>query len=129
MLRASGHERLTRHAEEDINVLVIVLKDLQVSYLVAEMFLRGFEHLRVENDSLSDDDDFYTDISAPGMTSSSSIDWMRYFPYPTTQTSGPADGLLTKHNDAPFLDQAWLGLSPLQMQEPFGQFESFPIEC
>lgn len=131
LLRASRLERLTRHAGEDIKVLVIALKELRVSYPVADMFLQGYERLRAENDSVSDDDDFYIDVSDPATvnsSSSSTMDWMCYFPYLTTQTSGLANALLTKSNDALFLDEAWLGLLPLQLQEPFGQLEGFPLD-
>lgn len=126
LLRASRREQLTRHAEEDIKVLVIALKELRVPYPVADVFLQGFERLRAESASTDDDDDFYTDINDPNTTTSNSVGWTRYFPYVTAQTSGLADVLLTRHNDSPFLDEAWLGLMPLQLQEPFGLYENFP---
>jgi hypothetical protein len=129
LLRASRLERLTPHAEEDIKILVIALKELRVSYPVADMFLRGFERLRAESGpSPVSDDDYYTDASDPSVTINNGIDWVRYFPHMTAQTSGLANALLTKHNDAPLLDEAWLGLMPLQLQEPFGLFESLPMD-
>lgn len=128
LLRASRHEQLTRHAEEDIKILVIALKELRVSYPVADMFLQGFERLRAENATTGDDDDFYTDRSDPNATTGNGAEWTRYFPYVTAQTSGLASALLARHVDSPFLDEAWLGLMPLQLQEPFGLFEHFPGE-
>jgi hypothetical protein len=125
LLRASRLDQLTRHAEEDIKVLVIALKELRVYYPVADMFLQGFERLRAESASAGDDDDFYADRSDPSVTTSEGIDWTRYFPFITAQTSGLAGVLLTKQNNALFLDETWLGLMPLQLQEPFGLYESF----
>jgi Fungal specific transcription factor domain/Fungal Zn(2)-Cys(6) binuclear cluster domain len=126
LLRASRLEQLTQHAEEDIKILVIALKELRVSYPVADMFLQGFERLRNESASVVDDDDFYTNSSDPTARISNGVDWLQYFPYMTTQTSGLAGVLLAEHNDGPFLGEAWLGSMPLQLEDVFGSFENFP---
>jgi Fungal specific transcription factor domain/Fungal Zn(2)-Cys(6) binuclear cluster domain len=126
LLRASRLEQLTRHAEEDIKILVVALKELRVFYPVADMFLQGFKRLRNENAAGVDDDDFYTSGSDPTASISNGVDWLSYFPHMTTQTSGLASVLLAEHNGAPFLGEAWLGSMPLQLEDVFGSFENFP---
>ena len=129
LLRATRLEQLTRHAEEDIKILVIALKELRVSYPVADIFLQGFERLRNESTSIVNDDDFYTNSSDPNSLITDGVDWTHYFPHTTTQTSGLAGVLLAERNDASFMGEFWLGSMPLQLEDIFGSFEIFPDSC
>ncbi len=129
LLRASRLGQLTLHAEDDIKVLITALTELRIIYPVADVFLQGSERLHASelesraNGASNDDDDFYTN---PMVSISNGVDWVRYFPYMTAQTSGLAEVLLSEHNDAPFLDEAWTGTTPFQVQELFGPYLGFP---
>jgi hypothetical protein len=94
------------------------------------MFLQGFERLRA-NEKASDanglsteDEDFYTRNSSTSEVDG--IDWARYFPFMTAQTSGLAGVLMSEHISTPLLDQAWFASMPLELQDVFGPFGSFP---
>lgn len=131
LLRASRHSQLTHHAEEDIKILVIALTELRVSYPVADMFLQGYNRLRAcervltDADASNDDEDFYTNTNNP-TAGGDGVDWVRYFPYMTTQTSGLAGVLMAEPNDMPLLEQAWFASMPIQLEDVFGSFGDFP---
>ena len=132
LLRASRHAQLRQHAEEDIKILVIALTELKVSYPVADMFLQGFERLRAHEknpnaeSNNSEDDDFYTNSRNSSTGDGDGVDWARYFPFMTAQTSGLAGVLMAEHISTPLLEQAWFASMPMELQDVFGAFGSFP---
>lgn len=131
LLRAARHSQLKAHAEEDIKILVVALNELKVSYPVAEMFLQGYERLRAHEQTLAadgvnnDDDDFYTSVNS-NASANDGVDWARYFPFMTSNTSGLAGVLMAEHISTPLLDQAWFASMPMELQDIFGSFGDFP---
>lgn len=125
LLRASRIQQLTHHAEEDISILVIALKELRVSYPVADMFLQGFERLRSENSVSRNEGALNAEPCETAAGISNGVDWIQYFPNVTAQTSGLAKALLSGQQEPPFLDEAWLASMPLQLEELFGPYEEF----
>ncbi|PVH76486.1 hypothetical protein DL98DRAFT_641363 [Cadophora sp. DSE1049] len=125
LLRASRIQQLTQHAEDDINILVIALKELRVSYPVADMFLQGFERLRSENAGSRNEGALNVETNDSTVGISNGVDWIQYFPNVTAQTSGLAKALLSGQQEPPFLDEAWLASMPLQLEELFGSYEDF----
>ncbi|KAK1142948.1 hypothetical protein N8T08_007189 [Aspergillus melleus] len=120
LLHARRIPHLAKCAEEDITIVLLALQQLRIMWPTADIFLQGFERLRsTAAESPSADEPFdLEDISLIyGM------EWTRYFPFATTQTSGLAQILLNNRQMELPLDQAGLELSTFELNGLFRHFD------
>jgi hypothetical protein len=134
LLHARQVDHLAKTADDDIRILQIALKELGAMWPSAKMFDRGFERLRGSNafsaagaegdEAANTPGGSSATIAASGlvelcMSSGNGVDWMRYFPYVTTETSALASILLAGNQKEPLLDLDWPTDFTLMLQDIF----------
>jgi len=131
LLRASWIESLSKHANEDLDILTLNINQLRNMWPTANVFYQGFLRLRASNSRDSSPrpgqqdvstyagrdpiSEMNANLSVPVMPQagtadvdhlnmeSESIDWTEYFPFATSETSGITKTLLMlQRNDEPF---------------------------
>ncbi|KAL1955026.1 hypothetical protein VTO42DRAFT_317 [Malbranchea cinnamomea] len=133
LLQACRIEGLAKAANEDLDILELAGKQLGKMWPTANVFYHGFHRLRAMANSNDRDATAAaanprplesTEIGAGGMNIVNGIDWMEYFPFATTQTSGVAATLLAPHTEEMFLDDAFPE-AMLHFEDLFSQYNSF----
>lgn len=140
LLHARRIESLTRIVDSDIRTLQAALDQLKIMWPSANIFIKGIERLQeaypvVENSQRSsivsspvappEVRAAEQTIPRPAGDGVENINWIRYFPTVTVQTSAVASVLLTEPVDEQFQDSNWYGEDgpPLQLDDFFDPFQ------
>ena len=130
-------ETLAKSGWEDVKVLQQALSNLATEWPSAAVFVKGFERLRLFDQPASKlgQDAFNSlyqntpdESTSPTLSDGdvfSGIDWVRYFPFATAQTSSLARILLAKHQTDLWADISWLGDPSSHLQTFFDSSEMY----
>lgn len=112
LLQACRIPHLSKSANEDLDVLSIVVKELQKMWASANVIANGFDRLRkpqaVTGANFTEADQNPSShavlsrtrfgyAQSDAMNPANSFDWVRFFPFVSKSTGGIADSLLSGH--------------------------------